>query len=126
MPKLFSLTGIGPHILLNIAQDFALMASSQRRIRIGHFTSYLWRAISRQFTPTPRELKVEINPNLKRHYTRQNRTFVVSLSLAARGEDLVPQFVFGGGAEGGAASRGAGAGYVELIDEKRAMKAEME
>lgn len=124
--KSLNIAGIGPHALFDMMQNVALIASSQRRIRIGHFASYLWRGVARQFTPTPRELKVEINPNLRTRYTRENRTFVVTLTLAPRGEDLAPQFVFGGGAEGHGQAHGAGGGYVELIDEKRALKSEME
>jgi len=125
----FNITSIGPHTLLNMAQNVALIASSQRRIRLGQFASYLWRAVARQFTPTPRELKIEINPNLRTRYSRENRTFVVTWSLAPKGEDLAAQFILGGGAAGiGAEAGGAGgsSGYVELIDQKRISKAEME
>ncbi|MFQ6040428.1 MAG: hypothetical protein ACE5PV_06185 [Candidatus Poribacteria bacterium] len=128
---------ISPHALLDIAQNIALMVSSQRRIRVGHFASYLWRAVARQFTPTPRELKVEINPNLRTHYSRENRTFVVTLSLAPKGEDLASQFIMSGASAGAgpmtaagglAATSGGGASsaYVELTDQQRVLKAEME
>ena len=128
---------ISPHTLLNMAQNVALIASSQRRIRVGHFTTYLWRAIAKQFTPTPRELKVEINPNLRTHYSRENRTFVVTLSLAAKGEDLAAQFIIGGGSAGAGpmtaaggltatSGGGASSAYVELTDQQRMMKSEME
>ena len=128
---------ISPHTLLNMAQNVALMVSSQRRIRVGHFTSYLWRAVARQFTPTPRELKVEINPNLRTHYSRENRTFVVTLSLASKGEDLAAQFIVGGGSAGAGpmtaaggltatSGGGASSAYVELTDQQRILKTEME
>jgi len=123
---MFRPTGIGPHTLLGLAQDVALMASSQRRTRVGHFASYLWQAVARQVNPTPRELKVEINPNLKTSYKRDHRTFVVTITLAPRGQDFMPQFIFGTGDAAHGSSSGAGAGYVELIDQKRAMKAELE
>jgi hypothetical protein len=120
-----------------MAQNVALITSSQRRIRLGHFTTYLWRAVARQFTPTPRELKVEINPNLRTHYSRENRTFVVTLSLAPKGEDLAAQFIVGGGSAGAGpmtaaggltatSGGGASSAYVELTDQQRVMKSEME
>ena len=123
---MFRPTGIGPHTLLGLAQDVALMASSQRKTRIGHFASYLWQAVARQMNPTPRELKIEINPNLKTSYKRDHRTFVVTVTMAPGGEDFMPQFMFGTGDVKHGSSSGAGAGYVELIDQKRAMKAELE
>ncbi len=123
---MFKPTGIGPHTLLGLAQDVALMAASQRRTRIGHFASYLWQAVARQVNPTPRELKIEINPNLKTSYRKEYRTFVVTVTMAPRGEDFAPQFMFGTGDVKHGSSSGAGAGYVELIDQKRAMKAELE
>jgi hypothetical protein len=120
---------------MSMAQNVALIASSQQRIPIGHFATYLWRAVARQFTPTPRELRVEINPNLKTQYSRENRTFVVTLSLAPKGEDLAAQFIVGGGSAGaghmgvaGGATTGGGASsaYVALTDQQRILKAEME
>ena len=123
---MFRPTGIGPHTLLGLAQDVALMVASQRRTRIGHFASYLWQAVARQVNPTPRELKIEINPNLKTSYQRDHRTFLVTVTLAPRGQDFMPQFVFGTGDALHGSSAGAGAGYVELVDQKRAMKAELE
>ena len=128
---------ISPHTLLSMAQNIALITSSQRRIRIGHFATYLWRAVARQFTPTPRELKIEINPNLRTHYSRQNRTFVVTLSLAPKGQDLAAQFIMSGGSAGAGpmtaaggltatAGGGASSAYVELTDQQRVMKSEME
>jgi len=123
---MFKPTGIGPHTLLGLAQDIALMASSQRKTRIGHFASYLWQAVARQVNPTPRELKIEINPNLKTSYKREHRTFVVTVTMAPGGEDFAPQFMFGTGDVQHGSSSGAGAGYVELVDQKRAMKSELE
>ena len=39
---------ISPHTLISMAQNVALIVSSQQRIRVGNFATYLWRAVARQ------------------------------------------------------------------------------
>lgn len=92
-----------------------------KRTNIRTFGRALWKSVQSRITPTPRGLRAEVNPDLKRHYSNENRTLIFRLNLNSLTNSGMSQYYYG-------TSRGAevGASYTSLIQNKRAAKSEFQ
>lgn len=115
------LTAISPHTMIEISHMVSFSILSARRTNIRTFGRELWNASRKKMSPTPRELRIEINPNLKRQYSKENKTFVFKLLLPPKAGTMAPQFYFG-------SSAGAekGSSYTKLLEQTQASRRELE
>jgi len=118
---LSNLTGITPNTMIEIGRMISLAVLSAKRTNIRTFGNELWNAVRRKMTPTPRELRIEINPELKRRYSNENKTFVFKLFLQPKAGTMVPQFYFGSSVGGE-----RGSSYTKLLEQTQAARRELE
>jgi hypothetical protein len=100
-----------------------------QRTNIRTFGKTLWESVQSRINPTPRGLRVEVNPELKRRYSKENRTLIFRLYLNSMTDSGMTQFYYGGSSMGAyGASRGTGvsSGYTNLLEQKQAARRELE
>ena len=91
-----------------------------QKTSVRNFGKSLWEAVQARISPTPRGLRIEVNPGLKRHYSAENRTLIFRLFISSP-EGMIPQFYYG-------TSRGAemGSSYTKLLEQRQAAQRELQ
>lgn len=99
-----------------------------KRTSVRNFGRALWEAVQSQISPTPRGLRVEVNPDLKRHYSGENRTLIFRLYLDSLTASAIPQFYYGTsmGAYGTSMGAGTSSGYTKLLEQRQAAQRELQ
>ena len=66
-------------------------AAGHRKLRVGEFARLFWREVSRRMEPSPLLMVIEVNPELKREYKPENRTYLLSLLTPSLPEEEVEE-----------------------------------